>query len=64
MIVGRASPDGHLCRRYGACGRHMSRVLRLQAGRRDRLTDFTRALTGAYYFVPSIEALAAFASEP
>ena len=30
-------------------------------GRRDRLTDFARALTGAYYFVPSTEALATFA---
>jgi porphyrinogen peroxidase len=33
-------------------------------GRRDRLTDFTRALTGAYYFVPASEALAEFAAEP
>ena len=33
-------------------------------GRRDRLTDFTRALTGAYYFVPASEALAMFAAEP
>ena len=32
-------------------------------GRRDRLTDFTRALTGAYYFVPAREALAMFAAE-
>jgi putative iron-dependent peroxidase len=32
--------------------------------RRDRLTDFTRALTGAYYFVPASEALAKFAAEP
>ena len=31
-------------------------------GSRDRLTDFTRPLTGAYYFVPSTEALAAFAA--
>ena len=30
-------------------------------GDRDRLTDFTHAITGAYYFVPSSEALAAFA---
>lgn len=30
-------------------------------GHRDRLTDFTTAITGAYYFVPSSEALAAFA---
>jgi putative iron-dependent peroxidase len=33
-------------------------------GRRDRLTDFTHAVTGAYYFVPAIEALAMFAAEP
>jgi putative iron-dependent peroxidase len=33
-----------------------------RGGPRDRLTDFTHALTGAYYFVPSSEALAAFAS--
>ena len=32
-------------------------------GPRDKLTDFTRALTGAYYFVPSSETLAAFAAE-
>jgi len=33
-------------------------------GQRDRLTDFARAVTGAYYFVPSSEALATFAAEP
>jgi porphyrinogen peroxidase len=33
-------------------------------GRRDRLTDFARAVTGGYYFVPSTEALATFAAEP
>jgi putative iron-dependent peroxidase len=33
-------------------------------GARDRLTDFARPLTGAYYFVPSSEALATFAAEP
>lgn len=31
---------------------------------RDRLTDFARALTGAYYFVPASEALAACAAHP
>jgi putative iron-dependent peroxidase len=31
---------------------------------RDRLTDFARAVTGAYYFVPASEALAMFATEP
>jgi putative iron-dependent peroxidase len=33
-------------------------------GQRDRLTDFARAVTGAYYFVPASEALAMFAGEP
>ncbi|MEA2608649.1 MAG: porphyrinogen peroxidase [Chloroflexota bacterium] len=32
-------------------------------GSRDRLTDFAHAVTGAYYFVPSAEALATFAAE-
>ncbi|HEX7472700.1 MAG TPA: Dyp-type peroxidase [Candidatus Limnocylindrales bacterium] len=32
-------------------------------GPRDRLTDFAQAVTGAYYFVPSTEALASFAIE-
>jgi deferrochelatase/peroxidase EfeB len=31
-------------------------------GQRDGLTNFTRALTGAYYFVPSSEGLAEFAA--
>jgi porphyrinogen peroxidase len=31
-------------------------------GQRDRLTDFAHAVTGAYYFVPSAEALAGFAA--
>jgi putative iron-dependent peroxidase len=35
-----------------------------RGGTRDRLTDFARALTGAYYFVPSSEALARFAADP
>jgi putative iron-dependent peroxidase len=33
-------------------------------GERDRLTDFAHPVTGAYYFVPSSEALADFAAEP
>jgi putative iron-dependent peroxidase len=32
-------------------------------GPRDRLTEFTKPLTGAYYFVPSSEALARFATD-
>ena len=34
-----------------------------RGGSRDRLTDFAHAVTGAYYFVPSSEALAFFAAE-
>ena len=33
-------------------------------GARDHLTDFAHAVTGAYYFVPSSEAVATFAAEP
>jgi putative iron-dependent peroxidase len=33
-------------------------------GARDQLTDFAHAVTGAYYFVPSSEAVATFAAEP
>jgi putative iron-dependent peroxidase len=33
-------------------------------GKRDHLTDFAHAVTGAYYFVPSSEAVATFAAEP
>jgi putative iron-dependent peroxidase len=35
-----------------------------EGGQRDQLTDFAHAVTGAYYFVPSSEALAGFAAEP
>ncbi len=35
----------------------------LADGPRDDLTRFTRALTGAYYVIPSVEALAAFGGE-
>ena len=35
-----------------------------RGGSRDRLTDFAHAVTRAYYFVPSSEALAFFAAEP
>jgi putative iron-dependent peroxidase len=36
----------------------------LANGARDALTYYTRALTGAYYFVPSTDALRAFSGEP
>jgi putative iron-dependent peroxidase len=34
-----------------------------RGGRRDDLTNFAKAITGAYYFVPSSEAVAAFAAQ-
>ncbi len=33
-------------------------------GPRDALTLYTKPLTGAYYFVPSVPALRAFATDP
>ena len=39
----------------------LDRMCARGGGQRDRLTDFTRPLTGAYYFVPSADALAVFA---
>ena len=33
----------------------------LDGGPPDRLTDFAHAISGAYYFIPSAEDLAAFA---
>jgi porphyrinogen peroxidase len=35
----------------------------LKTGTRDALTKYTRALTGAYYFIPSIEALQAVSGD-
>jgi putative iron-dependent peroxidase len=36
----------------------------LDGGPRDELTLFTKAITGAYYFVPSAESLTALATPP
>jgi porphyrinogen peroxidase len=41
----------------------LASMIGLDGGPRDRLTDFTHAISGAYYFVPSAEDLAAFAIE-
>jgi porphyrinogen peroxidase len=37
-------------------------MIGLRSGVRDALTGYTRAASGAYYFIPSIEAIRAFAS--
>lgn len=50
---------------FSAQQRHLAAMLESMAGvagERDDLTRFSRPLTGAYYFVPSLEDLAAFAA--
>ena len=56
MFVGFAAEQGPL-----------ERMLESMAGRdgvRDELTRYATALTGAYYFVPSVSAIRQFASDP
>ena len=40
----------------------LARIFGVADGVRDRLTDFTRPVSGSYYFAPSLEALAAVAN--
>jgi putative iron-dependent peroxidase len=51
---------------FAAEQRPLAEMLESMAGRvrgqRDALTHYTRPLTGAYYFVPSIESLLAASS--
>ena len=44
--------------------RMLERMVGLGDGVRDALTHFATPVTGAYYFVPSVEALRAFATRP
>jgi deferrochelatase/peroxidase EfeB len=52
---------------FSADQQRLDRMLRRMAGAeggvRDALTRYTTALTGAYYFVPSLQALRRFAVE-
>jgi putative iron-dependent peroxidase len=61
---GTVSEHGTLFIGFSADQRRMHRMLEQMAGAdggpRDALTRFTTPLTGAYYFVPSVEALRAF----
>jgi putative iron-dependent peroxidase len=41
----------------------LRRMAGAEGGVRDALTRYTTALTGAYYFVPSLQALRRFAVE-
>ena len=40
----------------------LARMAGAEDGIRDALTRYTTAVSGAYYFVPSVEALRSFAS--
>ena len=52
---------------FSADRQRLDRMLRRMAGTedglRDALTNYSTPLTGAYYFVPSLRALEAFADE-
>jgi putative iron-dependent peroxidase len=61
MPYGTVSDHGTMFVGFGAAQRPLAAMLEsmagLAGGPRDALTRYTRPLTGAYYFVPSIEAL-------
>jgi putative iron-dependent peroxidase len=61
MPYGTASDHGTMFVGFSATQRPLATMLESMAGltdgTRDALTRYTRALTGAYYFVPSVEAL-------
>ncbi len=63
---GTVSDHGTLFIGFSADQQRMQRMLEQMAGSdggpRDALTRFTTPLTGAYYFVPSVQALRAFAT--
>jgi putative iron-dependent peroxidase len=64
---GIVSENGTLFIGFSAEQRRLELMLKQMAGvggPRDALTKYTQPLTGAYYFVPSIQALRRFAPEP
>jgi putative iron-dependent peroxidase len=64
---GNVSDHGTLFIGFSADQRRMHRMLEqmvgIDGGPRDALTRYSRPLTGAYYFVPSIQALARFTTQ-
>ena len=66
IAYGSVSRHGTIFVGFSADQRRLHRMLEsmvgLDGGPSDRLTQFSRALTGAYYFVPSAEALTALGS--
>jgi putative iron-dependent peroxidase len=67
MPYGTVTCHGTMFVGFSSDQRRLQRMLESMAGSdaspRDELTRYTRALTGAYYFVPSVEALRAFAND-
>jgi putative iron-dependent peroxidase len=65
--IGTPAVHGTMFVGFSADQRRLVRMLQRMAGAedgiRDRLTYFTTAVTGAYYFVPSVQALRSFAIE-
>ena len=66
--IGDAVDHGTMFVGFSADQRRLSRMLERMAGVedgiKDALTNFTHAVSGSYYFVPSIEALLAIAPRP
>jgi porphyrinogen peroxidase len=63
---GTATEHGTMFIGFSCDQRRLARMLARMAGKedgiRDALTRYTTAVSGAYYFVPSVEALRRFAS--
>jgi porphyrinogen peroxidase len=66
MPYGTATDHGTMFVGFSADQRPLAAMLASMAGLdddvRDALTDYTRPLSGAYYFVPSTQGLGRFAS--
>ena len=68
MPYGTVTNHGTIFVGFSAEQGRLSRMLESMAGTvdgvRDALTRYTTPLTGAYYFIPSIEAIGRFLTEP
>lgn len=68
MPFGTVTEHGTMFVGFSAEQRFLADMLESMAGigdgKRDALTFFTRAITGAYYFVPSLDGLKAWTPEP
>jgi putative iron-dependent peroxidase len=68
MPYGSVDDHGTMFVGFSADQKRLSRMLDSMAGlvtgTRDALTRFTQALTGSYYFVPSVESLRRLRGNP